>query len=102
MEEKLKRCDRRHRTKMAIKRRLRKYLFFDIIDFGKVGLHRKREYQLTSNAEKYKYFWEGNGFQFLRTTASYCNCWTCSGEHKYRNHRAKEKARVRQEIDNDL
>ena len=97
MEEKFKRSERRHRTRTILKRRIKNWLFFDI--------HVSENFRLTgvvlhSNAEKERYVLEGKGFQFLRTTSNPCNCWMCSGEYKYRTHRAEEKRKVRKEIEN--
>ena len=93
MEEKFKRSQRRFDKRNVIKRRLKDYLF------GPAWFDGKR---ICSNAEKEKLVFDGKGFQFLRTTASPCNCWGCSGEHKYRNHRAIENRKVRKEIEEEI
>lgn len=95
MEDKFKRSDRRFRSKNAVKRRIKKLLFYNIhvIENKKFT----GEY-ITTNADREKYVFDGRGFQFLRTTSNPCNCWMCSGEYKYRTHRSKEKREVRNKI----
>ena len=75
-----KRCDRRYRTYTAVKRRIKRWLYFDI--------YVDRETKIKSNAEKERFVFDGKGFQFLRTTSKPCNCYMCSGD-KYRTHRTK-------------
>ena len=95
MEEKLKRSDRRYRSKIAVKRRIKNWLFFDI---HVIKNYHFTEEVITSNAEKEKCVLDGRMYQFLRTTGSPCNCWMCSGEFKYRTHKAKEKMNLLKQL----
>lgn len=99
MEEKFKRSQRRFDKENVIKRRIKNYLFFKI---RVVENYRMTGKVIYSNAEKEQYVFDGKGFQFLRTTSNPCNCWMCSGEYKYRNHRAEENRKALKEIDEQV
>lgn len=95
MEDKFKRSDRRHRTRTAVNRRIKNWLFFNI---HVIENYRMTDEYITTNADRRKYVLEGRGFQFLRTTANPCNCPMCSEFNKFRTYRAKEKLKVLKEI----
>ena len=94
MKEKAKRSRRRYDAELVLKRRIKKYLDFNI---HVIENYRFTGEYITSNAEKERYVREGRGFRFLRTTSNPCNCYMCSYE-KYRNNRAKENRKAQKDI----
>ena len=95
MEEKFKRSDRRHRSLMALKRRMKDYLcrVDYVMDNEGNKLHKK--------VDIYDAVLDGKVFIFLRTTGCPCNCIMCQGE-KYRAHRSKNKRIFLRDIQGDL
>lgn len=95
MEEKFKRSNRRFRTRNAIRRRIKKWLFFN---FYVIKNSRMTNEYICTNADREKFVFEGRGFQFLRHTSNQCNCFSCSGEHKFRRTRHILKQKIKKEI----
>jgi len=90
-----KRAERRERSRNAVKRRIKNYLFFNV---HVIENNRMTGEYLTSNVEKEEFVMKGRGFGFLRTTGCPCNCYSCSGANKYRRTRAKAKQKVLKDI----
>ena len=69
-----KRALRRHQKQVKFKRRMENYL-----NGFSYGRERIKEYRQA--------IIKGEAWTFLRTTASPCNCWMCSGYNKYKRKR---------------
>lgn len=96
---KFKRSKRRHCFNVKFEKRINKWLStLELIQFE----NNKTINVRNGNGETVRqYIRDGYAFNFLRTTGSPCNCYMCSGEHKYRTYRAKEK-KVLKKIEEEI